>query len=200
MRLVWHPLYELGRRTDAWGTVWENVVRGMDSHPVSAPIEDWLAFEGYVPPDPLTQDSVWPKAGLGGGAAPVGRVQGPVANLAIGGELYHGHMFMRLFYLRGFMDLMIADFAQDDPHLPRLIKMVEDHNVAVIRRSIECGAELLSFGDDLGMQTALPMSPEMWRRYIKPSYDHILRGGAANRTCPSTSTPTVNSSWRSSPI
>lgn len=168
-----YPLYELGRRTDAWGTVWENVAQGLDSHPVGFPLEDWSALEGYTPPDPLTQDLFgprpdWEKVKQGLAAA---KARG---DLATGGGLSHGFMYMRLFYLRGFQNLML-DLATDDPRLGRLIRMVEDYNAPVIRKCLQCGAEFMSFGDDLGLQRALPMSPAMWRRFIRPSYDRLFR-------------------------
>jgi len=31
------------------------------------------------------------------------------------------------------------------------------------------------FGDDLGMQDSLPVSPEKWRRYLKPCFTEIYR-------------------------
>ena len=48
--------------------------------------------------------------------------------------------------------------------------VVRDYNVAVIRRFLELGAESMRFGDDLGMQRALPISPALWRRALKPCF------------------------------
>ena len=31
------------------------------------------------------------------------------------------------------------------------------------------------FGDDLGMQASLPMSPEKWRQYLKPCFAQIYK-------------------------
>jgi hypothetical protein len=82
-------------------------------------------------------------------------------------------MYMRLFYLRGFENLMV-DLATDDPRIWRLIQMVEHYNVVVVRKYLELGANHISLGDDLGLQEALPMSPTLWRKAIKPSYERIL--------------------------
>jgi hypothetical protein len=81
---------------------------------------------------------------------------------------------MRLYYLRGFQNLML-DMAADDPRLGRLIAIVEGYNAAVIRRYVDLEAEILYLGDDLGHQRALPMGPALWRKFIKPSYDRLLR-------------------------
>ena len=166
------PLQESGQHTDCWGTVWNNIARGLSSHPVAFPLEDWDDFDSYVPPDPMKDDLVGPRddwADIARRMAEAKRRGG----LAQGGGLPHGFMYMRLFYLRRFENLM-TDMACDDPHLPGLIRMVEDFNLPVIRRYLELGAEYMSFGDDLGLQDSLPMSPAMWRRYIKPSYVRLL--------------------------
>lgn len=169
---VHSPLYELGRHTDCWGTVWDNVERGLDSHPVGFPLEDWVAWDDYIPPDPLQDDMFGPrdweavKRSLN-----EAKRQG---DLAVGGGLPHGFMYMRLFYLRRFENLMM-DMATDDPRLWKIIQMIEEYNTVVIRRYLALGAEMMTFGDDLGLQQSLPMSPAMWRRFIKLSYERVFR-------------------------
>jgi hypothetical protein len=78
-------------------------------------------------------------------------------------------MYMRLFYLRRFENLML-DMATDEPRLQTVIDMVDGYNSAVIRKNLELSPEMISFGDDLGLQRILPMGPVLWRKYIKPSY------------------------------
>jgi uroporphyrinogen decarboxylase len=166
------PLYELGRHTDCWGVVWENRERGLDSIPIEHPLEDWSALGRYVPPDPLRDDTFGPRDWEGVRRelqAAKGR-----GDLAKGDGLLHGFMYMRLYYLRGFENLML-DLARKEPQLRKLIRMVETYNDGVIRRYLDLGAEYMSFGDDLGMQNALPMSPATWRAYIKPSYERLFR-------------------------
>lgn len=64
----------------------------------------------------------------------------------------------------------MVDMAEGDPRLWPLIRVVERYNSTVINKSLALGADLVRLGDDLGLQAGLPMSPAMWRRYIKPSY------------------------------
>jgi hypothetical protein len=83
-------------------------------------------------------------------------------------------MYLRLQDLRGFEELML-DFAEEPPELRRLIDVVLAHNLANLELLLE-GREppgLLHFGDDLGMQTSLPMSPAKWRTYLKPCYARL---------------------------
>jgi uroporphyrinogen decarboxylase len=166
------PTYEPGRHTDCWGTVWDNVERGLAGMPVEFPLTDWSAFEEYVPPDPLTDDWFGPRRNWEDVRRDLAAAKAR-GGLAAGGGLPHGFMYMRLYYLRGFENLMV-DIATDEPRLQELTAMVEGHNAAVIGRYLELGAEYMSFGDDLGLQDSLPMSPGAWRKYIKPSYERLL--------------------------
>ena len=167
------PLYEPGKHTDCWGTIWENIEPGLDSIPIAYPLEDWETLDTYRPPDSLRDDTFGPRASEDETRERFrsARRQGGIAT---GGGLPHGFMYMRLYYLRRFDNLML-DLAASDPQLERLIAMVEGYNASVIRRHLDLGAEQMAFGDDLGLQKSLPMSPEMWRRTIKPSYDRMFK-------------------------
>ena len=165
------PLYETGRHTDCWHIVWDNIEHGLDSIPVVHPLANWAEFDTYVPPDALKDDQFGPRNWI--------RVEQNLTHakaqgyLAIGTPLSHGFMYMLLYYLRGFENLMI-DMATDDPHLGQLIAIVEKYNVTAVQKYLELGAELISCGEDLGIQHGLPISPQMWRRYIKPTYERMF--------------------------
>ena len=169
---VYSPLYEEGRFTDAWGTVWENRHRGFDSYIADCPLQEWDAMRTWQPPSPDVND-------LQGTARNWEQLRQHLAerrksgHLAQVGPLMHGFMYMRMYYLRGFENFMM-DLASDDPRIHTLLAIVRDYNRAVVGKCIEAEAEYLTFGDDLGLQRSLPMSPAMWRRFIKPCYDAIL--------------------------
>lgn len=172
--------YQKGRWKDVWGVVWENCVEGMSSIPVEskAPLRDWETLEDYEPPDPTRQDDLfgepveWEERRR---ALQRAKSAGEIAT----GWLSHGFMFMRLFYLRGFSNFMM-DIALKDPRLKHLTCMVRDYNLRLVDLWVEAGAEMISAGDDLGMQTSLPMSPMDWRSYIKPPYKKIVRKARQN--------------------
>lgn len=89
-----------------------------------------------------------------------------------GSGMPHGFMWLRLAYLRGFEELML-DFAEEPPELQMLIDLVLQYNLGETRLRLQNRPKILYFGDDLGMQTSLPISPEKWRRYLKPCYAAI---------------------------
>ena len=180
---MWDPLYELGRHTDCWGVVWENITRGVAGQAVVHPLQDWAALDEWKKhlPDPMRDDCFsqrpdwkdvekWFHDAKGRG------------DLAWGGGLAHGFFFMYLYYLRGFENLML-DLAADDPRIHEVIAILQDYSVAVVQKYLDLGAEIMSFGEDLGMQTALPISPAMWRRVVKPVYEAAF-GPCRDRAVP----------------
>ena len=164
---VWSPLYELGRRTDCWGCLWENVERGMDSIVIGHPLEDWDNFKTWRPPNPET-DNLFSKRDWDAEAKRMAEEK-QRGNVAMAGPLAHGFGYMLLYFLRGFENLMM-DFAIEDPRLDELVAIVTRYNATVTKKYLDLGGEHFTFGEDLGMQTSLPISPNTWRKYIKPMY------------------------------
>jgi len=161
-----------GTLVDAWGCRWENITPGMAGQVLGHPLESWDQLDSWEPPDLLEVDDWgaprdWEAIRAGMDAA------AEAGGLRSGGGLHHGFMFMRLYYLRGFENLML-DFATGDPRLRTLIDIVLEQNQRVIDRYIELGTEYFYFGDDLGNQTNLPISPSMWREYMGPCYDQMF--------------------------
>lgn len=182
---MWNPLYELGRHTDCWGTVWENIARGFDAQVIEEPLADWAAFPAWKRrlPNPLTDAEFgprppWDEVRQGLQAA---RDRG---DLAGGGGLFHGFFFMRLYYLRGFENLML-DIATGEPRLRELIGILQDYATTVVGQYLELDAEIIHLAEDLGMQTALPISPEAWRSWVRPTYEAVM-GPCRDRGVPVT--------------
>jgi hypothetical protein len=140
--------YVAGEHVDVWGCVWSNVHTGREAIVTGHPVPTRQAVRALAMP---TEDAGLP----------------------------HGFMYLRLADLRGFEELMI-DFAEEPPELQQLIDIVLEYNLRQVRLRIAklraAGAEagkLLYFGDDLGTQKALPISPDAWRKYLKPCYRAI---------------------------
>lgn len=150
---------------DIWGCHWFYPLESHDGQCVKHPISSWSDFRTYQPPDP-DKHTDWEKAKKKIEKAKEG---GKVAR----GWTDHGFIFLRLTYLRGFENLML-DIAEGRPELDELIGIVEGYWFEVVKRWIELDVHVVGFGDDLGLQDALPISPAAWRRYIKPSYQRIF--------------------------
>ena len=139
--------YVEGSHTDAWGCVWENIHTGREAIVKHHPYPTRESVRGIKQPE---KDMGFP----------------------------HGFMYLRLADLRGFEELMI-DFAEEPPELQLLIDTVLEYNIRQVKLWIEKNRaeknRIVYFGDDLGMQTSLPMSPEKWRKYLKPCYKKIYK-------------------------
>ena len=161
----------LGARwQDRWGCVWENRYAGIEGQVVAHPLADWNRFESFQPPDPA--------GGHDSGEIDWEKTRKDVLEAKGRGELTqggvsHGFLFLRLAYLRGFENLMM-DFASGDPRLQRLIDMIVKFNMGLVKRYVDLGVDYIYFGDDLGMQDRLPISPCHWRAYIGPAYARLF--------------------------
>ncbi|MCK5805041.1 MAG: hypothetical protein KAI66_19565 [Lentisphaeria bacterium] len=135
-----------GGYTDAWGCVWDNVHQGMAAIVTGHPV-------------PRRED--------------VRTLRMPEEDIGFP----HGFMFLRLTDLRGFEEMMI-DFAEEPPELKQLLDVVLQYNLRQARihfESLPDTPTLVYFGDDLGLQNALPISPEAWRKHLKPCFAAIYK-------------------------
>jgi len=165
------PGHRRGERfTDAWGCVWENAIQGLQGLVAEHPLEDWDALEAYEPPDPMVQGD---RGSADWESAEQRTEEARQAGRLTSGGVSHGFFFMRLHYLRGFENLMM-DLAVADPHLPRLIAMLVEHNRKIVGKWLSMGVDLMNFGDDLGTQTAPMIGPGMFRKWVTPSYKKLM--------------------------
>ncbi len=166
------PYLREGFFIDAWGCGWHNVVGGMLGIVVEYPLKRWDALKTYRVPDVNKDDNgftiQWEKVRQ---VVEENRKKGDLDHQL---GLNHGFMFQRLYYLRSFENLMI-DFAVKDPKLKHLIDIVLERNMKLIYKWLEIRPDIIYFGDDLGMQDSLPISPVLWRKYIKPCYKKMFK-------------------------
>lgn len=156
--------------TDVWGCVWQTLEDGISGVVVKHAIEEWGEFDSHVPPDPA-QDT---------GAGPVDwdreaeriRKAKTEGKLTTGG-LRHGHTFLTLSNIRGYENLLV-DMATEDPRLEELIRIVEEFNGEIVRRYVDLGVDVMIYPEDLGMQVGPMLSPQHFKKYIKPCYQRLI--------------------------
>jgi len=152
--------------TDEWGCVHYNVRGGEAGQVVGHPLADWHALASYQPPDVLHGGPEWEKLWRDIEAQ---KEQGKLTTSPWWEEL-----FTRLYYLRGFENLMI-DIATDDPRLLQLIEMLTDYEMQLVGSWLDLGVDMIVFHTDIGTQDALMISPEKFRKYIKPMFMKIFQ-------------------------
>jgi len=75
--------------------------------------------------------------------------------------------FERAWSLRGFENILM-DFLTEEDFAEALFKEILLYNKKIIETALEFDIDGFYFGDDYGSQNGLIMSPEVWRRFIKP--------------------------------
>lgn len=84
------------------------------------------------------------------------------------------HMFEIAWKLTGFPQFMVNMRTE-----PRLVEQILDRLNEIRTEEAmllaEAGADLIVDGDDVGTQVGLMMSPEYWRRFLKPRYEQMIR-------------------------
>ena len=73
-------------------------------------------------------------------------------------------------FIRG-LDAFMTDLALEPKQACRLMDRVQERLEERLRRILEAGGDavdIAEYNDDVGMQDGLLMSPDMWRRYLKP--------------------------------
>lgn len=156
-----HP----GTKRDRWGCLWRYPGNYLDGQVVGHALDSWEKLPGYALPSP-DDYADWPKE-----AERLAREkrEGRVA----WGGVEHGFIYLRLTHLRGFENFMI-DVAEGRRELYELTERIAGFWVEVVTRWAELGADAISFGDDLGHQTTLPISPEAWRELLKPAFARVF--------------------------
>ena len=156
---------------DNWGCLWYNNQEGLEGQVVEHPLADWNNLATYQPPDPLVQEE------RGDGIKDWEKIKKDVLKKKKEGFLMGGggeRLFDRLYFLRGFENLMM-DIATDDPHLPKLIEMLQEYELKLVNQWLSIGVDLIGFHTDIGTQEALMISPAKFRKYLKPMFKKIFQ-------------------------
>ena len=157
--------------TDPWGCVWETGDDGINGAVHAHPLEDWGKFDQYKAPDPDKTDGTYPVDWQD--------IHDRVDEQKKNGELVcgglpHGHTFLRLQDIRGFQNLTF-DMLDEETRLTALIGMVEDFNYQFVNRWLALEPDIMSYPEDLGMQVGPMLSPDSFRKYIKPVYQRLMK-------------------------
>jgi len=161
-------------RRDAFGCLWHFTIKGYQGQVVEHPLDDWSKLRDFEMPDP---DEGLPSES--GGLTPWEQVYEAMERARERGDLVvagmpHGFFFQRLYYLRGFRNFLV-DVVRRPPELYELIEMLTEYNLELVRRLLKFGSvDVVSFGDDLGTQTGMPISPRAFRELILPTYKKVF--------------------------
>ena len=175
--LDWEPFIAPVARKDTpyqdpFGCVWHTSDDGIAGTVKEHPLEDWDAFgttwhfpdpdksDGLYPVDWAAREKQWAEYKAKGGL--------------FKGGLRHGHTFLQLCDLRGYENLLF-DMQDEEPKLWELIEGLEAFNLALVERFVRNGCHSMGYPEDLGMQVGPILPPALFYKYIKPSYERLMR-------------------------
>jgi uroporphyrinogen decarboxylase len=148
--------------TDAWGTRWETTRDDMVPFAKGYPLPDLRRVDEFRVPDPhaiFDADTTL--------AEQIACIPDREGKLVFGQQTYF--LFERAWALTG-METFMAAFHEHPEELRELLRRITDYNIAVFERYIELGVDGVGFSEDLGTQRALMISPNHFRRFLKPEY------------------------------
>lgn len=152
-----------GSYLDEWGVLYrpgqEAVV-----HPVSGPIRTLADARAYTPPDPAASHRL-------GTIPDIVRRYKHQAGRAI--VMHHRAAFMWSAYLVG-LDTLLMNMLAEPELVDLLMDKVLDANVAVVRRAIRAGVEIVVLGDDYAHNHGPMMSPALFERFCLPRLRRMI--------------------------
>jgi hypothetical protein len=150
---------------DEFGVEWKGAIDGIRGVIQKHPLADFPKIRDYRFP-PI------PQFDLEGDRARVKQAKENGRFTQAG--LPHGHTFLRLTDLCGFENVLMG-MADEDEDLIGLIGKLEEYNAAFSDLYAKVGYDMISYPEDLGMQIGPMISPDLFRKYIKPSYQRLMK-------------------------
>ncbi|MCK5198434.1 MAG: hypothetical protein KAR21_08790 [Spirochaetales bacterium] len=157
--------------TDPWQCVWKTAEDGITGSVHGHPLASWDNFDRYKAPDPLKTDGTYP-VDWNVLSKEVEALK--AAGQFVQGGLPHGHTFLRIQDIRGYENF-IFDMVDEIPDIFKLIEMVEEFNLTYISKWLDLEPDMISYPEDLGMQVGPMLSPDQFRKFIKPSYQRLMK-------------------------
>jgi len=149
--------------TDEWGVAGRRVVYhtkfgdGAYTEIVGHPLAEDSAIESYSAPDPHRPE-------LYHEAEKIVREYGKEHYIV--GEVVCT-IFETAWALRG-LERPLMDFVVNQDLLERLFDITLNYHKVAAQRLVEAAVAMVWLGDEVGSQQAMMISPEMWRRFLKP--------------------------------
>ena len=147
-----------GTYTDEWGSIWQVGEPGVIGEVKRPVLEDWGHLQHFRPPREFLRSRDWEFINRACEASEKFMTSGVCAR-----------PFERLQFLRGTENLYI-DLAYDTAEVRTLIAMVHEYYLEDVAQWARSNVDAVALMDDWGSNTALLISPDMWRAVFKPLY------------------------------
>ncbi|HSV31977.1 MAG TPA: uroporphyrinogen decarboxylase family protein [Atribacteraceae bacterium] len=151
------------RYTCEWGIRWKQVPyetrfgTGRYTEIEQHPLADDAVIDDYRPPDPFREELYRPLAGL---IRDYGR-DWYVLGVTV------CTIFEGAWYLRG-LDRLLMDLVLNEEKAHQILDIPFHYHREAAKQMVQMGVDGIWLGDDVGTQRGMLISPELWRRYLKP--------------------------------
>ena len=149
--------------TDEWGITWKNTPYatrfgdGFYTEMVGCPLADDARIAGYRAPDP-------DRPGLYADSERMIR-EFKAEYWIVGATVTT--IFETAWALRGY-ERLLTDFLTDPDLADAVLDIPFRYHLRAAERLVRMGVDMIWIGDDVGGQNNMIMSPETWRRFLKP--------------------------------
>jgi uroporphyrinogen decarboxylase len=149
--------------TDEWGVGWDVQAyqtpfgNGVYTEMVSHPLADDQAIDRYEPPDPTRPELYSDSEQMIGEFKDEYWIVGVTVTT----------IFETTWALRG-LEQLLMDMLVDPVLADLLFDIPYQYHLTAAKKLTELGVDMIWTGDDIGSQHRMMISPDMWRRYLKP--------------------------------
>lgn len=158
--------------TDPWGCIWETSISGYVGAVTGHPLTLGDSLEDFRIPD-YRKTTHWYPVEWIRGQPPKGGSVG-FFDCLNSGEIGHGHTFLKLIDILGFENALLELYDGTEVAIS-LLERIEEFNLGLVRQFVDVSrVEWLGYAEDLGMQVGPMISPDLFQKYILPSYRRIM--------------------------
>jgi uroporphyrinogen decarboxylase len=158
-----------GDYVDEWGVGWRSIPYttpfgvGHYTEVVTHPLADDSAIHAYRAPDPNRPELYWDAARVIEQFKSEYWVVGVVVTTILETATA----------LRGYMQIL-KDFIVNPELLECLLDIPYQYHMAVAKRLVKMGVDMIWLGDDIGGQKHMLISPAHWRKFLRPRLASII--------------------------
>jgi len=149
--------------TDEWGVTWKIVEyetkngTGRYTEISDNPLKDSGSIKNYIPPDPSIESRYKPSERLIEEFGKDYPIMGVIVTT----------IFETAWALRG-LDRLMIDFITNEELTEKILDIPFKYHFYAGKKLTSLGVDIIWTGDDVGGQLGMLISPQIWRRYLKP--------------------------------
>lgn len=155
--------------TDEWGIGWKAIPyetpfgTGYYTEMIDFPLADDAAIYSYKPPDPQRPELYHHTAQV---------IREYIDEYFIVGVTVTT-IFETAWALRGYEQLL-TDFSLNPDLADEILEIPYQYHLEAAKTLTEMGVDMIWLGDDVGAQDGMIISPNMWRKFLKPRMANLI--------------------------